>query len=236
MRQRQGDSGFTNASGPDDRYETLFFQPCSELPNGIIASNHLQGPPRQMQSSHRCLSGGRLGHRPGHCASKAVATARDVGKVADGGVPVIESFAKAGDLSTDTALIDDQLPPGATVEVMFADNFRRLLEQGDQDVEGTAANLHRNAVLFEQSFGHMQAKGTKRSDFPPQRGQADRGGIVLFLGTWRSGDRGSVGGSALLTLSTWMARFHFRASRVMSAKAAIFGSCGPIGCPESATF
>jgi hypothetical protein len=47
---------------------------------------------------------------------------------------------------------------------MFADNFRRLLEQRDQDVEGTAANLHRNAVLFEQSFGHMEAKGTKRSD------------------------------------------------------------------------
>src|ERR1700722_5751297 len=111
-----------------------------------------------MQSSHGCFSGGRLGHRPGHCAGKAVAPARDVGDVADSGGPGIESFAKAGDLSADTTLIDDQPPPGATVEVMFADHFRRLLEQRDQDVEGTAANLYRNAVLFEQSFGHMQAK------------------------------------------------------------------------------
>src|SRR5580698_11328919 len=117
-----------------------------------------------MQSSHGCLSGGRLAHRPGHCASKAVATARDVGNVADSGVRLIESFAKAGDMSTDTTLVDDQPPPGATVEVMLANNFRRLLEQRDQDVEGTAANLHRNAVLFEQSFGHTEAKGTKRSD------------------------------------------------------------------------
>src|ERR1700722_1224260 len=153
-----------------------------------------------MQSSHGCLSGGRLGHRPGDCASKAVATAGDVGDVADSGVPVIEAFAKAGDLSADTSLIDDQPAPSATVEVMFTDNFRRLLEQHDQDVEGTAANLHRNAVLFEQSCSHIEAKGTKRSDFPWQRGQADRGGIALFLGTRRAGDRGSIGACALLTL------------------------------------
>jgi hypothetical protein len=54
----------------------------------------------------------------------------------------------------------------------------------------------------------MQAKRTKRSDFPPQSGRADRGGIVLFLGAERAGDRGRVGGSALftLTLLTWVAR------------------------------
>src|ERR1700689_3806284 len=134
-----------------------------------------------MQSSHGRLSGGRLAHRPGHSASKAVATAWDIGNVADRGVPVIESFAKAGDLSTDTALIDDQPPPGATVEVMFADHFRRLLEQRDQDVEGTAANLHRNAVLFEQSFGHMQAKGTKRRDSTSRAWRAHWRGLRLIL-------------------------------------------------------
>src|ERR1700677_2539241 len=150
-----------------------------------------------MQSSHGCLSGGRLAHRPGHCASKAVATARDVGNVADRGVPVIESFAKAGDLSTDTTLIDDQPPPGATVEVMFADNFRRLLEQRDQDVEGTAANLHRNAVLFEQSFGHMEAKGTKRSDSTSRALRADWRGLRLILFYTRARLHGCVASERL---------------------------------------
>ena len=91
---------------------------------------------------------------------------------------------------------------------MIADHFRRVLEQRDQDVEGAASNLECSAVLLEEPLGRMQPKRTKRSDFPPQRGRADRGGIVHFLGTGRAGDRESVRGSALftLTLSTRVAR------------------------------
>jgi hypothetical protein len=56
-----------------------------------------------------------------------------------------------------------------------------------------------------EALGCMQPKRTKRSDFPPQRGRADRGGTVPFLGTGRAGDRESVGGFAL-SLGTWVAR------------------------------
>jgi hypothetical protein len=52
-------------------------------------------------------------------------------------------------------------------EVTLADHFRRVLEQRDEDVEGTAANPECSAVLLEEPLGRMQAKRAKRSDFPP---------------------------------------------------------------------
>ena len=208
VRQCQGDGGFAYPACPDDRYEALLFQQGGELTNRSVASHHEQGLPRQLRRSRACLSWRRLSLRPGNLSRKAVALAGNICNVADRGVPIAESLAKGGNVNAQTDLIDDQLPPDTPHEVTIADHFRRVLEQRDQDVEGTAANLECSAVLLEEPLGRMQAKRTKRGDFPPQSGRADRGGIVLFLGTGRAGDRGNARSSALftLTLSTWVAR------------------------------
>src|ERR1700744_6388454 len=112
----------------------------------MVASHHKQGLPRQLRGSRACLSRDRLSLRPAHRAGKAIAAAANVGDVADRGVPIAESLAKGGNLKAQTDVIEDQLPPDASNEVTPADPLRRVLEQRDQNVQGTAANLQRRAV------------------------------------------------------------------------------------------
>src|SRR5580700_6230490 len=136
--------------------------------NCTVASHHDQGLPRQRNRSHACLSKRRLSLRPAHRAGEAVAAAGNILDVANRGVSVAESLAKGGNVNAQTDLIDDQLPPDTPDEVTLADHFRRVLEQRDQNVQGTAANLQWRAVLLEEPLVRVQAKRTKRGDLTTQ--------------------------------------------------------------------
>ena len=46
LRQRQGDRGFANASGPDDRYETLFLSRAVEAPRTASSRPTISKGPR----------------------------------------------------------------------------------------------------------------------------------------------------------------------------------------------
>ncbi len=173
VRQCQGDGRLAYSTCPDDRYKAVLFQQGGELTNRWVASHHDQGLPRQLRGSR----GGRRGFfrrrlslclRPGHPSGKAVAAAGNIGDVVDRGVRIAEPLAKGGNVKAQTDLIDDQLPPDTPDEVTLADDFRGMLEQRDQDVERTTADLEGSAVLLEPPLGRMQAKRTKRGDFPPQ--------------------------------------------------------------------
>src|SRR5260370_34199472 len=103
--------------------------------------------------------------------------------------------------------MDAQVPHGAPETLRLADNLGRALEQRDEDVERTAANLQRSAVLLDEPLGRMEAKRTERRDSSVQGGRADRRGIRVILFHGRLCVQGSAGNQRFCrpARSIWMA-------------------------------
>src|SRR5438552_11888729 len=160
--------------------------------NDIVATDDQQLLARQLRRSRECIARSRTRSCPGHLSGKAVAPARYVCDVTICRSSNAEALAQGSHVNAQADIIDDECPPGALDELTFADDFRRMLEQHKQNVEGAAANPERLAVLLQNSLGGMEAKRTKRGNCPPQGGRTGPRAMLLIRGCGRAYIRGRI--------------------------------------------
>ncbi|WP_280152068.1 hypothetical protein [Piscinibacter sp. XHJ-5] len=71
-------------------------------------------------------------------------------------MPVSERLAQRRNVRPQAGFLDDGLGPYAGVELFPADHFARSFHQCRQQVECTAAQAHRHAVIQQQSLRPQQ--------------------------------------------------------------------------------
>ena len=67
-------------------------------------------------------------------------------------------------MNAQAAVIDNQISPRARDQVPFADDFRCVLHEHDEDFESPATDLERVAVPLEQALRCPQAKRAEGRD------------------------------------------------------------------------
>src|SRR6266851_5812380 len=92
---------------------------------------------------------------------KTVAAARHIGHIARARSPLPKRLAQRQDMKAKAALIYHKVRPHFCDQLLLADHFGRAFDEGDENVEGTAADPNRDAVLFEDPLRGGQTKWTK---------------------------------------------------------------------------
>ncbi len=157
--------GLADAAGADDRHQPLLADLLGDAAHRLLASHHVFRPRRQVAGERKVGRQRRLGkRRPRGRRHEAVAPARHIRDVADTVLPVLERPAKPRDMSPEAALLHDQVRPHAGEEFLLADHLAGLRREGDQQVEGAAADRHGHTVAFEAPFAGEQPERSERDD------------------------------------------------------------------------
>src|SRR6516164_10763375 len=106
-----------------------------------------------------------------HRCDKGVTAAGIVGDIAPARTAVAKRLTQRGDMYPQRALVDDSIGPGAGDQLVSRDGLAGAFDQGDQDVERTAAEPQRLSVVEQH---------------PPRRDQPERseGEGIFTLSTW----------------------------------------------------
>src|SRR6266481_2011909 len=92
---------------------------------------------------------------------KTVAAARHIGHIAYARSPLPKCLAQRQDMKAKVALIDQKVRPHPCEQLLLGNYLRWALDEGDENVEGTATDPDRDAVFFEDPLRGGQTKWTK---------------------------------------------------------------------------
>ena len=93
---------------------------------------------------------------------KAIAAPGDRRQVAIAAAAVAQRPPQPGDLDLEVAVLDEGVRPDPRHELALADQLAGALDQGDQDLQGAAAQTHRPAGLQQQPSRREQVKRAER--------------------------------------------------------------------------
>src|SRR5260370_18548099 len=92
---------------------------------------------------------------------KTVAAPRHVGHIASTRPPFAEGLAQCRNVIAKVALIDHKARPHFCEYLLLGNYLGPALDEGDENVEGTATDPNRDAVFFEDPLRCGQTKRTK---------------------------------------------------------------------------
>ncbi|EGY00115.1 hypothetical protein AZA_84545 [Nitrospirillum viridazoti Y2] len=121
---------------------------------------------RRLRHRRRALQGGDEGVAHPHLG-------RDV---AGAVLAIAQELAQASHVEAQAAILHHHVRPDPLQQVTLGQHAAGLFHQGDQQVEGAAADLDRGAVAGQQALAHGEAEGTK-GDGALQGRDLDRGNL-----------------------------------------------------------
>src|SRR5258708_24560067 len=164
MSDRQGHCRLTDPTGSNDRHEATLCELSCEVADDAVSPQHARRPRGQGEregGGGYVIPGCQLGGYGGDGCCKAVTPTRDIRDIATARFTVTEDFTKGGNVDPQTALVDHQRPPGARDQITFTYDPRRMLDQCRENIQGSTADLERDAVFLENSLSWTQPKGPK---------------------------------------------------------------------------
>ena len=159
-----GDGRLADAAGADDGDEALAGDLRGQGGHRVGTADHARERHRQIlprldlldlpvdAAEHGAAMDGR---------NEAIAASRDIGDEALPGLSVAEGAAQGGDMDLQIALFHEGVGPYAVEQLLLAQDLARPLQKGDQDVAGTAAEVHRLIAFEQQLLRGKQPEGAK---------------------------------------------------------------------------
>ncbi len=182
LGDRQSDGSLSDAAGAHDGEAAMLGKQRREL-------GDLVGPADQARHGRGQVVAGRgeggrrrrraVGER--HDGSdEAVAAAGDVDEVAVAAMAIAEHAAQRGDLDLQIAFLDDDVRPDALHQLVLGHELAMPLDQGDQDLERTAAEPERGVAFEQQSLLREEAKAPEGNGAPAPVGRLRGRGVIHF--------------------------------------------------------
>ncbi len=164
MGRREGDRGLADAAWADDRDEAPLGQLRHQRGHDIAAPDHAAELSRKMARGlvfgrRRRLSAVHLDDDRRH---KTVAPAGDVGDVASARMAVTQRPPERRHMDPEVGVLDEGAGPDPGDEIILADQLAGVLDQGDEDVEGAAAEPDRLVALQEELLCRDQMERPER--------------------------------------------------------------------------
>src|SRR3981189_1568714 len=92
---------------------------------------------------------------------KTVAAPRHIGHIACARSPLPKRLAQRQDMKAKVALIDQKARPHPCEQLLLGNYLRWALDEGDENVESSAAKPNPDALFFQDSLRGGQTKWTK---------------------------------------------------------------------------
>jgi hypothetical protein len=147
---RNSHRGFAHSARSHDADKPPRRDLRAQVVDHFVAANHpLQacGQGRESDAPGRSIGKLAASRRALDWCNKAIAPAGYISDVARAVSTVTERSAEAGNMDPKTGLLDDDVRPNPLDQFPVAYDLSSLLDQGDQDIESTAAQRHRLVPL-----------------------------------------------------------------------------------------
>ena len=153
IRRRQGtcdghgDRRLADPAGPDQRDEAALSKLRADCRNDAVAPDHPDEGRRQhdRRGNRRGLGGGRRWRKPCDRRHEAVAPARDREDVAAAILAIAQGLAQRGDMDPQVVFVHEGGRPDLRDQRILAHQIAGAFNQGDQNVQGAAAEYRRAA-------------------------------------------------------------------------------------------
>ncbi|MBB4397977.1 hypothetical protein GGD62_007117 [Bradyrhizobium sp. ERR14] len=175
MRDGKRDRRLADSARADDCDEAMLGKLGRDLLDRIVPPDHLGERRGQRAGRSVGQAGPALRRRsPEQRGREAIAASGDVDHVAGAfaGIAqgpivqslIVQSLAQRRDVETQAAFVDIHVGPDALDQLPLVNDLTRTLGEKNEDVERTAAEVKRDAVLLEQPRLREQAKWPEGND------------------------------------------------------------------------
>ena len=165
MGHRDRDRGLADPAGADDADKARSGDLLGQFEHVALAADHAIGAAgkngvRKSSDNDRrdVLRTAGLRDR----CDEAVAPPRQRGDVSGAVLSIPQRLAQIDHVKPQAAFLDDDVGPDFCDQIFLADDFVRGRGQDDQYIEGTGAELDRDAGLGEEPFARQQIERAER--------------------------------------------------------------------------
>ncbi len=161
----ESDGGLADATGSNDAEKSVARQLFHETANDLRATNQTRQKGGQIVPTPCWRYLGRRGpplFRERNCCHKAVASTGNIDQIPIAAMAVAQRPPQGGDMDRKIALHNDRARPNAGHQLLLADEFAGVLDQGDQDIKSATAEANGLVAVQQQPLRRKQAKGAER--------------------------------------------------------------------------